>query len=103
MVTEEGDTLHSPALGVREIKERWPMPVLVGNKLLELTATLIVCPASSCQRIEKHQPKLFGIFRKVLFFDPYSVSVWKRWIRQNNGGIRYVEKGRQQIARNLRL
>ena len=44
MVAEEGDTLHGPALGVREIEERWPVHVLVGNKLLELATSLIVTP-----------------------------------------------------------
>ena len=57
MVAEEGDTLHGPALGVLEIKERWPVPVLVGDKLLELATNLVVSPASSCQIVKKHRPR----------------------------------------------
>ena len=56
-VAEETDALHGPALAIREIQERWPVRVLVSNKLLELATSFIISPASITQMIKKHRPK----------------------------------------------
>ena len=47
MVAEKGDTLHGPAFGVFEIKERRALPIVVGDKVVELTTNLVVSPTSS--------------------------------------------------------